>query len=192
MSDNRFLITTTLDSAFFVLKPGGKYNSCSIGFKIPPEDLARFDKVYERCLAWGANKFQGKRHEKALPKWEEDGSVMYFYGGDDNPPMFPWVDADGQPIDLDTQIWRGTVVRLIIDLKPYVFGNKTGCSFKVRGAQIIKLVSSGGGSDQGTLDDEDVASLFGKVDGFSQASPDYQPPAETEDDSPVSEEALPF
>jgi hypothetical protein len=43
------------------------------------------------------------------------------------------VDTDGVPIDLDTQIWKGTVVKLIVDLKPYVFGQKVGCSVKVRG-----------------------------------------------------------
>ena len=189
MSDNRFIITTTLEAAFNPLKPGGKFNSCTIAFKIPPEELPRFDAVYERCLAWGANKLNGKRHEKALPKWEENGDVKYSYGGEDSGPMFPWVDADGKPVDLETQIWKGTVVRLIVDLKPYIYGNKAGCSFKVRGAQIIKLVSNGGGSDQGTMDDEDVANLFGKVDGFSQASPEYHPPADAEE---VEDDDAPF
>jgi len=88
--------------------------------------------------------------------------------------MFPWVDTDGVPIDMDTQIWKGTVVKLIVDLKPYVFGPKVGCSLKVRGAQVLKLVS-GGGSDSGGLDEDSVALLFGKTNGFKAGSPSFEP-----------------
>jgi len=44
----------------------------------------------------------------------------------------------------DAPAWKGTVVRLIVDLKPYVYATKVGCSFKVKGARVIKLVGSGG------------------------------------------------
>jgi hypothetical protein len=178
MADGRFIFTTTLEGYINALKPGGKFNNCTISFKIPADLLDEFDAQHDKCLAWGANKLGGKRHEKALPKWEEDGTVKVSYGGDSTAPMFPWVDTDGKPIDLDTVIWKGTVVKLIVDIKPYVYGNKAGSSLKVRGAQVIKLVSSGGGSDAGELEAEDVAALFGTTEGFKADSPNYQPPAE--------------
>jgi hypothetical protein len=180
MAEGRFIFTTTLEGYINALKPSGKFNNCSISFKIPEELLPSFDEQHDKCLAWGANKFNGKRHEKALPKWDEDGTVKVSYGGDASQPMFPWVDTDGKPIDLDTQIWKGTVVKLIVDIKPYVYATKAGSSLKVRGAQVIKLVSSGGGSDSGELEAEDVAALFGTSEGFKVDSPNYQPPAEGE------------
>jgi hypothetical protein len=178
MAEGRFIFTTTLEGYINALKPSGKFNNCSISFKIPEELLPSFDEQHDKCLAWGANKFNGKRHEKALPKWDEDGTVKVSYGGDASQSMFPWVDTDGKPIDLDTQIWKGTVVKLIVDIKPYVYATKAGSSLKVRGAQVIKLVSSGGGSDSGELEAEDVAALFGTSEGFKVDSPNYQPPAE--------------
>ena len=51
---------------------------------------------------------------------------------------------------------------------------KVGCSFKVRGAQIIKLVS-GGGSDSGGLDESGVAAVFGKTEGFKVSNPSFEP-----------------
>jgi hypothetical protein len=191
MSDGRYIFTTTLEGYINALKPSGKFNNCCISFKIPPELLPDLDEHHDKCLAWGANKLNGKRHEKALPKWDEDGLVKVSYNGPNSAPMFPWIDTDGNPIDPDTQIWKGTVVRLIVDVKPYVYGNKAGSSFKVRGAQVIKLVSSGGGSDAGELDEEDVAALFGTTDGFKANSPNYQPPQDSEYDE-VSEEDIPF
>lgn len=190
MADGRFIFTTTLEGYINALKPSGKYNNCSISFKIPSDLLTEFDAQHERCLAWGANKLDGKRHEKALPKWEEDGTVKVSYGGESTSPMFPWVDTDGNPVDLDTQIWKGSVVKLIIDLKPYVYAQKVGSSLKVRGAQVIKLVSSGGGSDAGELESEDVAALFGKSEGFKTNSPNYKPPADLDEDD--EDDDVPF
>lgn len=174
MSDGRFIVTTTLEGYINALKPSGKFNNCTIGFKIPEEQLPEFDATYEKALEWGKNKLAGKRHTCELPKWDEEGFVKVSYGGDSSAPMFPWVDTDGVAIDLDTPIWKGTVVKLIIDLKPYVYASKVGCSLKVRGAQVLKLVGSGG-SDSGGLDEAEVASLFGKVEGFKTGSPSFEP-----------------
>ena len=85
--------------------------------------------------------------------------------------------------------WKGTVVRLIIDLKPYVYATKVGCSFKVKGAQVIKLVGSGG-SDSGGLDTADVAALFGTTDGFKAGSPSFEP--NQEQDSSGYDDDIPF
>lgn len=192
MSEGRFIITTTLEGYINALKPSGKFNNCSISFKIPEEDLPKFDRAYEKAIASAKNRMAGKRHTEELPKWDEEGLVKYSYGGDSSSPMFPWVDTDGAPIDLETQIWKGTVVRLIIDLRPYVYATKVGCSLKVRGAQILKLVSSGG-SDSGGLDEVEVANLFGKADGFKVGSPNFEP-SEDPGDGPAGydDDDLPF
>ena len=192
MSDSRFIITTTLEGYINALVPSGKFNNCTIGFKIPEEDLDKFDSAYQRALDWGKNKLDGKRFSAELPKWDESGFVKVSYGGESSNPMFPWIDTDGVPIDLDTQIWKGTVVRLIIDLKPYVFASKVGCSLKVRGAQVLKLVS-GGGSDSGGLDEDGVAAIFGKTQGFKTNSPSFEP-AEDPGEGPVGydDEDMPF
>jgi hypothetical protein len=192
MSEGRFIITTTLEGYINALKPSGKFNNCSITFRIPEENLAKFDRGYEKAIAAAKNKQNGKRCTEELPKWDEEGVVKYSYGGDSSNPMFPWVDSDGIPIDLETQIWKGTTVRLIIDLRPYVYATKVGCSFKVRGAQIIKLVSSGG-SDSGGLDETEVATLFGKVAGFKSNSPSFEP-SEDPGDGPAgyADDELPF
>ena len=192
MSESRFIITTTLEGYINPFKPSGKFNNCSISFKIPTEDLPKFDVAYEKAIAVAKNRMAGKRHTEELPKWDEEGLVKYSYGGEASAPVFPWVDTDGVPIDLETAIWKGTVVRLIIDLRPYVYATKVGCSLKVRGAQVLKLVSSGG-SDSGGLNESEVANLFGKADGFKAASPSFEP-AEDPGDGPAdySDDDLPF
>lgn len=192
MTDGRFIITTTLEGYINALKPGGKFNNCTIGFKIPEDVLPEFDATYEKALEWGKNKLAGKRHTAELPKWDDEGYVKVSYGGDSSSPMFPWVDTDGVPLDLDTPVWKGTVVKLIVDLKPYVYASKIGCSFKVRGAQVLKLASAGG-SDSGGLDENQVASLFGKSEGFKIGSPSFEP-SEDPGEGPVAydEEEIPF
>lgn len=192
MSDGRFIITTTLEGYINALKPSGKFNNCTIGFRIPEEVIPEFDAVYEKALEWGKNKLAGKRFTCELPKWDEEGLVKVSYGGDSSAPMFPWVDTDGVVIDPDTPIWKGTVVKLIIDLKPYVYASKIGCSLKVKGAQVLKLVGSGG-SDSGGLDETSVAALFGKADGFKTGSPSFEP-AEDPGNGPASyaDDEIPF
>ena len=192
MSDGRLVITTTLDGYINALIPAGKFNNCTIGFRIPEEELPKFDAIYEQALEWGKNKMAGKRFSAELPKWDDSGFVKVSYGGDSTSPMFPWVDTDGVAVDLTTQVWKGTVVKLIIDLRPYVFGQKVGCSLKVRGAQILKLVSSGG-SDSGGLDETEVAAFFGKTEGFKTGSPSFEPAVDP-GEGPVGydEDDLPF
>lgn len=189
-----FIIQTKLEGYINAFKPAGKFNSCAFSFTIPDEDLDVFEDQYQKALAYGASKFAGKRHEKALQPWDEEGVVKYMYGGVEKDkatgvekarkaPLFVWVDAKGEPVkDLDLR--EGTVVRLAITLKPYVFGNKCGLSIRVVGGQILKAVTFGG-SDSGALDEEEVSSLFGKVEGFDQSDPQYQP---AQEEAPVDDD----
>ena len=186
----RFTISTTLEGYVNALKPAGKFNNCCFSARLSKEDMGKFDEVYERAMAWGHNRLAGKRSTEELPKWDDEGAFKYSYGGESNNPMFPWVDTDGQPIDPDTPIWKGTNVRLIVDLKPYTMATKIGLSFKVRGAQVIKLVGPGG-SDSGELSAEDVAGIFGTTDGFKSSSPSFEPNADALGSTTV-EDDLPF
>lgn len=188
---DRFVITTKLEGYINALKPAGKFKNCTISFKVPPKDLEEFTKVYEKGLEWGAAKMAGKRHTQELPKWEEDGLIKISYAGPDTSHgMFPWVDTDGVPVPVDTDVRSGTTVKLIVDLKPYVYGNKVGLSVKVRGAQIIALVSGNGG-DSGELEAEDVAALFGTTDGFKAGAPNFEP-SEPIEESTVDDDDIPF
>lgn len=187
MSETRHLITTTLEGYVNALKPAGKFNNCCFSFSLGKKDLEKFDEAYEQAMVWGENKMAGKRFTKELPKWDESGLIKYSYGGESNNPMFPWVDTDGVAIDVDTPIWKGTVAKLIIDLRPYVFSTKVGLGLKVKGAQVIKLVG-GGGSDSGDLELEDVAAIFGTSDGFKVGSPSFKPNQSSE----ISDDEFPF
>jgi hypothetical protein len=172
---DRFKFTTTLEGFINALQPGGKFNNCTIGFTIPAATLVEFEDAYKRALEWGTAKMAGKRHTQELPKWDDAGFVKISYGGPETShPMFPWVDTQGVPVPLDTDVRAGTVVNLIVDTKPYVYGNKAGLSLKVRGAQIVKL-ASGNGGDSGELSAEDVAALFGTTDGFKSGAPSFEP-----------------
>lgn len=189
---DRFIITTQLEGYINALKPGGKFKNCTIGFSIPEADLPKFDAVYQKGLEWGAAKMAGKRHTQELPKWDEAGFMKISYGGPDTShAMFPWVDTDGVPVPVDTDVRAGTTVKLILDLKPYVYGNKVGLSVKVRGAQILSLVS-GNGTDSGELAAEDVAALFGTADGFKAGAPNFQPSEDAEVSTISDDDDLPF
>ncbi len=181
----RFTISTTLEGYVNALKPAGKFNNCCFSARLSKEDMGKFDEVYERAMAWGKNRLAGKRSTEELPKWDDEGAFKYSYGGEQQPHV-PLGGYRRQPIDIETQIWKGTQVRLIVDLKDYQFGTKIGCSMKVRGAQVIKLCGPGG-SDAGDLELEDVAAIFGTTDGFNQSAPSYVPNEEatsTDDDIP--------
>jgi len=179
---NRFLITTELEGYINALKPGGKFNKCTIGFRIPAEELEGMNESFESGLKWAEAKAE-KRVSRELPKWDEQGYLTYNYAGEQGAPMFPWVDSDGKELDLNTDIRKGTKVRLIVDLKPYIYANKVGVSLKVKGARVLQLVTGNGAIDAGDLSTEDVSALLGVGDGFKQSEPNVQdgrPTADTD------------
>jgi hypothetical protein len=171
---NRFLITTALDGFIVALKPSGKYNNCTISFKIPESDLAAFEECFETGLKWGESKSAGKRVARPLPKWDEEGLVKYSYGPEAYNPMFPWIDSEGKELDLDTDIRSGSRVRLVVDLKPWSKAGKIGVSFKIRGAQLLELVSGNQVADSGDLTADDVFGVLGGTPGFKQSEPNVR------------------
>ena len=170
---NRFVITTQLEGFINALKPGGKFNKCSIGFRIPQPTLNAMNESFESGLKWAEAKAD-KRVSRELPKWDEEGLLNYGYAGEQGPPMFPWVDSEGKELDLNTDIRRGTKVCLILDLKPYLYANKVGVSLKVKGARVLELVTGNGAVDSGDLTADEVAALLGSGDGYKQSEPNVK------------------
>ena len=70
-------------------------------------------------------------------------------------------------------------MNLIVDQKPYAMGPNVGTSMRVIGVQIIELASGNGAVDSGTLSVEDVAELFGSVEGFKASEPAVRKAEET-------------
>lgn len=170
---NRFVIVTQLEGYINALKPGGKFNKCTIGFRLPQPTLDEMNESFESGLKWAEAKAE-KRVSRELPKWDEEGYLTYNYAGEQGPPMFPWVDSEGKELDLNTDIRKGTKVRLILDLKPYIYANKVGVSLKVKGACVLELVTGNGAVDSGDLTADEVAALLCAGDGFKQSEPNVK------------------
>lgn len=174
MSNNRHCFATTLDGFIQVFEDSGKYNNRAFGFTIPQENIAAMEDEREELLKWAASKTANpKRVEVALTKWDESGNVRYSYGGDTKRLEPVFVDSDGEPVSKDIlkSVRAGTKVNVIVQQSPYLYGNKIGTKFQVVGVQIVELVTGSGAVDSGSLSTEEVASMFGKVDGFKASEP---------------------
>ena len=87
------------------------------------------------------------------------------------------VDTEGTPItDEATPVYSGSKVKLAFYQKPYILkdGVTYGTSLKLVGVQLVSL-SSSAGVDTGDMNPEDVASLFGKTEGFKADDPNVTP-----------------
>ena len=166
-------IKTTLSGYIRIDKPGGKFDNCCFSFTIPPKALAQLDEAYDEAIEWAAGKIGG-RMEKALPKWEEDGSVKYSYGSEESSgEFFAFVDGDGEPYDEATtsRVREGTTAILLLGYKPYVFGKKGGLSLKVLGGRLLDIVEGEGGGAGAPSEDEVTNALL----AFEEDEPEEKP-----------------
>lgn len=175
---NRYTFNTELDGFVSIYEDGGKFNNRAFSFTMPDDVVAQAEADREELLEWAASKTNNpKRVEKALPKWDDAGFVKYSYGqGDGTKKPVPepvFVDTEGKPVDKEVlkAARKGTKVRIIVQQSPYVFGQKIGTKFKVLGVQIVELATGNGAVDSGDLSVEDVAAIFGSVEGFKQSEP---------------------
>ena len=175
---NRYTFNTELDGFVSIYEDGGKFNNRAFSFTMPTEVVEQAEADREELLEWAASKTNNpKRVEKALPKWDDAGFVKYSYGqGDGTKKPVPepvFVDTEGKPVDKEVlkAARKGTKVRIIVQQSPYVFGQKIGTKFKVLGVQIVELSTGNGAVDSGDLSVEDVAAIFGSVEGFKQSEP---------------------
>lgn len=71
------------------------------------------------------------------------------------------VDGNKKPMDEKTQIWKGSKVALWLGAKPYETPSMYGVSLKLKGIQIIDLITGGSGGAFGGSASDSVQSFGG-------------------------------
>ena len=133
-------------------------------------------------LGWAESKLKNPKRATLKPTpWEEvaDGKykIKFSWGEDRRPGV---VDTEGTPVtNTKTPLYGGSTVKLGFFQKPYILkdGVTYGSSLKLLGVQVVS-VKEGAAVDTETMDEADVANLFGKTDGFkadSQSQPTPSP-----------------
>ena len=125
-------------------------------------------------LGWAQSKLKNPKRATLKPTpWEEvaDGKykIKFSWGEDRRPGV---VDTEGTPVtDTKTPLYGGSTVKLGFFQKPYILkdGVTYGSSLKLLGVQVVSI-KEGAGVDTDTMNEADVADLFGKTDGFKAAS----------------------
>ena len=141
------------------------------------------------CLKWAESKLKNPKRATLKPTpWEEvsEGKfiVKFSWAEDKRPPV---VDTEGTPItNEDTPVYEGSKVKIGFHQKPYILrdGVTYGTSLKLSGIQIVSI-QSGAGGDTGDLDQDGVAELFGKTQGFKTDDPNVTPAV---DEAPVPDD----
>ena len=186
---NRYKFATALEGFVSVGEDSGKFNNRTFAYAIPHDTLTQVEADREELIKWARSKASG-RVQEAMTPWDDNGVCKYTYGAGDGSrkakPEPVFVDTNGDPIEKSVllTVRKGTKVNLIVDQKPYAMGPNVGTSMRVIGVQIVELVTGNGAVDSGDLSVEDVAAMFGSVEGFKADSPavrDARPAATTED-----------
>ena len=137
-------------------------------------------------LGWAESKLKNPKRATLKPTpWEEvaDGKykIKFSWGEDKRPGV---VDTEGTPItDAKTPLYGGSTVKLGFFQKPYILrdGVTYGSSLKLLGVQVV-AVGEGAAVDTDSMDDEQVADMFGKTEGFVAAATGRNPETTTVDE----------
>ena len=181
---NRYKFATVLEGFVSVGEDSGKFNNRTFAYAIPHDTLTKVEEDRVELIKWAKSKASG-RVQEAMTPWDDAGVCKYTYGegdGSRKPKPEPvFVDSDGKPVEKSVllSVRKGTKVNLIVDQKPYAMGPNVGTSMRVIGVQIIELATGNGAVDSGSLSVEDVAELFGSVDGFKASEPAVRKAEET-------------
>ena len=181
---NRYKFQTVLEGFVSVGEDSGKFNNRTFAYAIPHDTLTKVEEDRVELIKWAKSKASG-RVQEAMTPWDDAGVCKYTYGegdGSRKPKPEPvFVDSDGKPVEKSVllSVRKGTKVNLIVDQKPYAMGPNVGTSMRVIGVQIIELATGNGAVDSGSLSVEDVAELFGAVDGFKASEPAVRKVEET-------------
>ena len=170
----------TLSGYQAVLKPS--QFGYSLKAIVDDDMVKKLEAEREDCLKWAEAKLKNPKRATLKPTpWEEvsDGQyiVKFSWSEDKKPPV---VDTEGTPItNTDTPVYEGSKVKIGFHQKPYILrdGVTYGTSLKLSGVQIISI-QSGAGVDTGDLDEDGVAELFGKTQGFKTDDPNVTPSTE--------------
>ena len=125
----------------------------------------------QALLGWAESKLKNPKRATLKPTpWEEvaDGKykIKFSWGEDKRPGV---VDTEGTPItDKKTPLYGGSTVKLGFFQKPYILrdGVTYGSSLKLLGVQVV-AVGEGAAVDTDSMNEEQVADMFGKTEGFT-------------------------
>ena len=137
----------------------------------------------QALLGWAESKLKNPKRATLKPTpWEEvaDGKykIKFSWGEDRRPGV---VDTEGTPVtDKKTPLYGGSTVKLGFFQKPYILrdGVTYGSSLKLLGVQVV-AVGEGAAVDTDSMDEADVADMFGKTDGFVATATGRNPETET-------------
>ena len=177
----------TLEGYQAILKPS-KFGY-SLKAVVDQDIVDKLETERADCLKWAESKLKNPKRSTLRPEpWEEVSEGKYIikfsWAEDKRPPV---VDTEGTPItNVDTPVYEGSKVKLGFHQKPYILrdGVTYGTSLKLSGVQIVSI-QTGAGIDSGDLDEDGVAELFGKTNGFKADDPNVSPdlaPSSVEDD----------
>ena len=167
-----------------ILEPG-KFGY-SLAAIVDETVLDALETERQAVLTWAQSKLKNPKRATLKPTpWEEVAEGKYkikFSWGEDKRPGV--VDTEGTPItDKKTPLYGGSTVKLGFFQKPYILrdGVTYGSSLKLLGVQVVSI-KEGAGVDTDTMDEADVADLFGKTDGFKAVSQSQPVVAAAEDE----------
>ena len=166
-----------------ILEPG-KFGY-SLSAVVDSSVVEKLETERTDVLKWAESKLKNPKRSTLKPEpWEEVATDKYklkFSWNEEKRP--PVVDSEGLPVtDKKTPLYGGSTVKLGFYQKPYILrdGVTYGSSLKLVGVQVIELNKEAAGVDSGELDENEVADLFGKSEGF-KASIDETTNVEEED-----------
>ena len=167
-----------------ILEPG-KFGY-SLAAVVGEDMIEALELEREALLGWAQSKLKNPKRATLKPTpWEEvaDGKykIKFSWGEDKRPGV---VDTEGTPVtDKKTPLYGGSTVKLGFFQKPYILkdGVTYGSSLKLLGVQVVSI-KEGAGVDTDTMDEADVADLFGKTDGFKAVSQSQPVTAPVPDD----------
>ena len=170
-----------------ILEPG-KFGY-SLAAIVGEDVIDALETEREALLGWAQSKLKNPKRATLKPTpWEEvaDGKykIKFSWGEDKRPGV---VDTEGTPVtDKKTPLYGGSTVKLGFFQKPYILkdGVTYGSSLKLLGVQVVSI-KEGAGVDTDTMDEADVADLFGTTQGFKTSQPK---PVAAPADEPEEEE----
>ena len=186
MSNRKIHVTNEVKLEGFqaVLEPG-KFGY-SLAAVVDENLIEQLETERTEVLKWAEGKLKNPKRATLKPTpWEEVSEGKYkvkFSWGEDRKP--PVVDTEGSPLtDTKTPLYGGSTVKLGFYQKPYILkdGVTYGSSLKLLGVQVV-AIKEGAGVDTDTMDEADVADLFGKTDGFKAASQSQPTPVNEEEE----------
>ena len=164
-----------------ILEPG-KFGY-SLSAVVDERVIDALETERQALLGWAESKLKNPKRATLKPTpWEEvaDGKykIKFSWGEDRRPGV---VDTEGTPVtDKKTPLYGGSTVKLGFFQKPYILrdGVTYGSSLKLLGVQIV-AVGEGAAVDTDSMDEADVADMFGKTDGFVATATGRNPETET-------------